>query len=93
LRESAWQGRSGGLDIEQRPDNTLYSSVDFKSKKINQRTPLPPLVDEINANNRVSAIFSTLFLKDSTYLSLILAGEFTCPWAFCAGFKVRKATG
>lgn len=52
LRESAWQGRSGGLDIEQRPDNTVYASVDFKSKKINQRTPLPPLVDEINPNNR-----------------------------------------
>jgi hypothetical protein len=68
LRESAWQGRSGGLDIEQRADNTVYASVDFKSKKINQRTPLPPLVDEINPNNRVSAILSTLFLHDLSYL-------------------------
>ena len=63
LKELAWQGRSGGMDIPNPLD--VSQSVDYstasairdalKKKKINNRTPLPPL----DGNNNVSFYVDT----------------------------------
>jgi hypothetical protein len=74
LKELAWQGRSGGMDIPNPLD--VSQSVDFntasairdalKKKKINNRTPLPPL----DGNNNVSRF--TTRSKRSTHHSFLL---------------------
>jgi hypothetical protein len=52
MRETAWQGRAEGMDIDRSHD--LRESLTLKIRKKVQRGELPPLGSELS-NNAVSA--------------------------------------
>jgi hypothetical protein len=68
LKEMAWQGRSGGLDVA----TDVNQSVDYgavtairdvlKKKKFNSRTALPPLQDGSNISVSTPAIFMIIII-------------------------------